>query len=130
MNSSEWVGAISYGGFGCFLSLIPMLLGGISPPVAIWSAFTGFLVVLLVLFLIHWTLKWNEKKPKDFFEKLCPHWSIRWVGDAWDSEFICRWCGKRWFNKQPEEVRWSFAFQWNEKWYVIRNGKAAEIKTR
>jgi len=126
MNSSEWMRAITAGGFGSFLMLIFTALTN-DPLFAVWSAVTGFLTVLVVLFLVHWLLKWNEKRPKDFFEKLCPHWSLRWVGDAWDTEYICRWCGKRWFNEHPSSVKWSFPFEWNGKRYRIINGKPVRI---
>lgn len=31
----------------------------------------------------------------------CRHRAMRYVSDAWDFEYICRSCDRRWFNEVP-----------------------------
>jgi len=31
----------------------------------------------------------------------CQHRALRYVADAWDYEYICSHCEKRWFNERP-----------------------------
>ena len=31
----------------------------------------------------------------------CPHPRLRYVVDAWDCEYVCCFCDRRWFNEIP-----------------------------
>lgn len=43
-------------------------------------------------------------------QRACPHPALRYVVDAFDFEYVCRWCDKRWFDEVPRlrrTVRWT-----------------------
>jgi len=31
----------------------------------------------------------------------CTHDDLRYVADAWDYAYVCRGCGRQWFNEAP-----------------------------
>lgn len=44
-------------------------------------------------------------KWRGLLKDKCSHPSLRYVGDAWDYEYICPYCDKNWFNQIPPLIR-------------------------
>lgn len=52
---------------------------------------------------------WRIKRLFGWFtaqlQRVCPHPTLRFVADAWDAEYTCNLCDKRWFNEVPKARR-------------------------
>ena len=63
---------------------------------------------------------WRVRRLVESFagvlQKLCPHVKLRFVADAWDQEYVCDLCDKRWFNEVPKLRR---RFSHNGEWFLL-----------
>lgn len=57
-------------------------------------------------------LKWLARQ----LQRVCPHPLLSFVADAWDGEYTCTFCDKRWFNEVPKLRR---QFTHNGQWWTL-----------
>ena len=66
-----------------------------------------------------WRLKQLGNCFVKLLQKICLHRKLRYVADAWDYEYICCLCDKRWFLEVPKLKRCFYWNGWREGWYTL-----------